>query len=142
MGPLPLNVQSVALPNFRDMSMEVRISIGPNELTGIPVDLAFDNLRNFGGLPNLASVFSAGVPAPLNGKSLVRAVGAVGPMGVNQCRYLFVAVPNPTTASEGNVDVIDIAGGGAARFDTNAHEDGIQSIPVEAVDVLMDYFRQ
>jgi hypothetical protein len=63
-------------------------------------------------------------------------------MGVNQCRYLFVAVPNPTTASEGNVDVIDIAGGGAARFDTNAYEDGIQSIRIEDVDVLMDYFRQ
>ncbi len=140
-GTLPLNVQSVMIPNFRDMSLEVRVSLGPEQLTGIPVDMAFDNLRNFGGLPNLGSVFSAGVPAPLNGKSLVRTVGAVGPMGANQCQYLFVAVPNPTSASEGNVDVIDISGG-YTRVDTNAHDAGIQSIRIEDVDVLMDYFRQ
>jgi hypothetical protein len=140
-GVLPLNVTSLTIPNFRDMSMEVRVSLGPEQLTGIPVDLAFDNMRNFGGLPNLASFFSAGVPAPLNGKSLVRTVGVVGPRAANQCQYLFVAIPNPTSASEGNIDVIDISGG-YTRIDTNAHDAGIQSIPVEDVDVLMDFFRQ
>jgi hypothetical protein len=140
-GVLPLNVTSLTIPNFRDMSMEVRVSLGPEQLTGIPVDLAFDNMRNFGGLPNLASFFSAGVPAPLNGKSLVRTVGTVGPRGANQCQYLFVAIPSPTTASEGNIDVIDISGG-YTRIDTNAHDAGIQSIPVDDVDVLMDFFRQ
>jgi hypothetical protein len=139
-GTLPLNVQSLLIPNFRDMSMEVRVSLGPEQLTGIPVDMAFDNLRNFGGLQNMGSVFSAGVPAPLNGKSLVRTVGQIV-MGANQCQYLFVAVPNPTSASDGNVDVIDISGG-YTRIDTNAHDPGIQSIRIEDVDVLMDYFRQ
>ena len=140
-GVLPLNVQSLLIPNFRDMSLEVRVSLGTDQLTGIPVDLAFDNLRNFGGLQNLASVFSAGVPAPLNGKSLVRNVGAVGPLPANNCNYMFVAIPNPNAASEGNVDVIDISGG-YTRIDTNAHEPGIQSIRIDDVDVLMDYFRQ
>ena len=140
-GILPLNVQSLAIPNFRDMDLKVRTSIGPESLTGIPVDLAFDNLRNFGGLPNLFTVFSAGVAQTLNGKSLVRNVGTAGPKGVNQCKYMFVAVPNPSSLSNGNIDVVDISGG-YDRFDTNAHESGVQSIPVEDVTVLMDYFRQ
>jgi len=139
-GVLPLNVQSLLIPNFRDMSMEVRVSLGSDQLTGIPVDIAFDNLRNFGGLPNFGSVFSAGVPAPLNGKGLVRNA-QIGPVPANNCSYLFVAIPNPTSASDGNVDVIDISGG-YTRIDTNAHDAGIQSIRVDDVDVLMDYFRQ
>jgi hypothetical protein len=140
-GILPLNVSSLAIPNFRDMALEVRVSLGNNALTGIPVDLAFDNLRNYGGLPNTFTVFSAGVAQTLNGKSLVRNAGTNGPQGANQCKYMFVAVPNPTTASNGNIDVIDISGG-YNRLDTNAYEEGVQSIPVEDVTVLMDYFRQ
>jgi hypothetical protein len=105
------------------------------------VDLAFDNLRNYGGLVNQFTVFSAGVPQTLNGKSLVRFAGINGIQGTNQCKYMFLAVPNPTTASNGNIDVIDISGG-YNRFDTNAYEEGVQSIPVEDVIVLMDYFRQ
>ena len=140
-GVLPLNVTSLLIPNFRDMSMEVRVSIGPDQLTGIPVDLAFDNMMNFGGRPNLASFFSAGVPVTLNGKDLVRLVGNVGPRAVNQCQYLFVAIPYPIAGSNGNIDVIDISGG-YTRVDTNAHDAGIQSILLEDVDVLMDYFRQ
>jgi hypothetical protein len=140
-GILPLNVQSLTIPNFRDMDLSVRVSLGPGSLTGIPVDLAFDNLRNYGGLPNLFTVFSAGVAQTLNGKSLVRNAGTNGPQGANQCEFMFVAIPNPTTASNGNIDVIDITGG-YDRFDTNAYEAGIQSIPVNDVTVLMDYFRQ
>ena len=68
-------------------------------------------------------------------------LGAVGPLPANNCNYMFVAIPNPNAASEGNVDVIDISGG-YTRIDTNAHEPGIQSIRINDVDVLMDYFRQ
>ena len=124
-------------PQFRDLEMRVDSSLDETVLSGIPVDLAFDNLRNYGALPNLANAFSAGAPALFNGKSLVR--GNNGLMvPANAPAYLFVAVPN--SMAGGVVDVIELAGLG--RFDTNHYQPGIQSVPMPGVAVLMDYFRQ
>lgn len=139
-GQIPLNVQSLLVPQFRDLSLAINVSLGPQVLSGVPVDIAFDNMRNFTGLPNLQSVFSAGVPLPINGKSMVRTVGAQ-PNNTNEPQFMFVAVPSPTFGSEGLVDVIDIAGG-YTLTDTNAFVPGLQSIPVPNAEGLSDYFRQ
>ena len=138
-GQLPLNAQSLLIPQFRDLSLAVTVSLGTDVLSGVPVDLAYDNQRNYGGLVNFTTLFSAGVALPVNGKSLVRNAGQVS----NTCepRYMFLAVPNPTFGSEGVVDVIDI-GGGFNRVDVNAFQPGVQSIPVKEASILMDYFRQ
>ena len=139
-GQLPLSVTSLLIPQFRDLALSINVSLGPGEISGIPVDLAFDNMRNFGGLPNLATNFSAGVPLPINGKSLVRTVGVL-PANTNEPKYMFLAIPNPTFGSDGLVDVIDI-GGGYTRTDTNAFVAGVQSIPVPDAAGLSDYWRQ
>jgi hypothetical protein len=133
-GPVPLDPLHVQQPGFRQMSIRVDVSLGSDQLSGLPVDLCFDDLRNLGGLVNYHSSFSAGVPALLNGKSLVRQTGQV--VNTNEPRYLFVAAPGP-----GVVDVIDI-GSGIVRIDTNPFQPGLQSIPVPGVELLMDYFRQ
>src|SRR5262249_28540038 len=41
-----------SMPQFRSMTVAVQMSFGPTHLSGIPVDIAFDDLRNLGGLPN------------------------------------------------------------------------------------------
>ena len=111
--------------------------------TGIPVDIAFDNLRNIGGLANYVTNFSAGAPAPLNGKAIVRNGGLVFvvPTNSNEPLFMFAAVPN-AVGSSGVVDVIDMSSSGAIRRDTNPFLPGIQSIPAPNVNILMDYFRQ
>jgi DNA-binding beta-propeller fold protein YncE len=137
-GVLPLNFQSLLIPQFRDISYAVVVSIGEERLTGVPVDLAFDNMRNLGGIVNWVTNFSAGSPVPLNGKSIVRQAGA--PLPTNQPRFLFAAVPSPTLGL-GGVDVI-LLDGAFLRFDTNVFEPGIQSIDAMGTVSLMDYFRQ
>jgi len=139
-GTIPLNVQSLLIPQFRDLSLDVAVSLGRDVISGVPVDIAFDNMRNFGGLPNNQSVFSAGVPLPVNGKSLVRTVFAQ-PNNANEPKFMFVAVPSPDFGSEGLVDVVDI-GGGYTITDTNAFVPGIQSIAVPDAAGLSDYWRQ
>jgi len=139
LGQLPLNFQSLLIPQFRDMGLSVSVSIGPQVLSGIPVDLAFDNLRNFGGLPNYLTFFSSGIPVQINGKSLVRTLTIIN--NTNEPEFMFVAVPNPSQGSDGVVDVIDI-GGGFTIVDTNAFQPGPQSIPAAGATALMDYFRQ
>lgn len=134
-------LSSAALPGLRDLTLGVPISLGGDVLSGVPVDIAFDNQKNFGGLVTHLTSFSAGVALANNGKSLVRPVGgAVN----NSCEpnYMFVAVPSPTFGSEGLVDVIDISGSGFSRVDTSAYEAGVQSIPCTNASGLMDYWRQ
>ena len=89
---------------------------------------------------NLSTAFSAGSAAPLNGKNLVRAVPG-GVVNTNEPQYMYVAVPNATGGS-GVVDVINIAGAGVPRIDTNNFHAGIQSIPAPNVSTLIDYWRQ
>lgn len=141
-GQLPLNVQSLFIPQFRDLSVAPTVSLGPDVLSGIPVDLAFDNLRNLGGRVNIISTFGAGIPARLNGKNLIRTLAAQPGVTVNtnEPKYMFVAIPNPTGGT-GVVDVIDI-GSGFQRVDTNAHRPGLQSVQAPGVFLVADYFRQ
>lgn len=138
-GPIALNAQSLLIPNFRDMAYGVRNSLGPETLSGIPVDIAFDNLRNTAGLTNYyTNDFAAGFPSVVNGKSLVRTVGNAL-RATNSPAHIFVAVPNPQQGSEGLVQVLTTSG---VLEDTNPFVGGVQSIEVTGATVLMDYFRQ
>ena len=131
--PLPPNTR----PQFRELEMVVDVSLGPGVVTGVPVDLALDDQRNLGALPNIATPFSAGLPVQWNGKSLVRDVGQ--PVPAKTPAHLFVAVPE-SAGTGGAVDVVALSN--LARVDTNAYQAGVQSIPMPGVRVLMDYFRQ
>jgi YVTN family beta-propeller protein len=139
-GRLPLNnLNLFTNPQLRDMQLGVKASFGEDVLSGVPVDLAFDNMRHISGLPNVFSQFSAGIPLQINGKGLVRPI----PGGVRRTTtptFLFVAVPNPFQGS-GVVDVLRLTGS-LFRDDTNAFLPGVQSIPVPDVSLLMDYFRE
>jgi len=126
--------------SLRDLGFEVRPSITESQLTGVPVDIAFDNLVNLGGMTNVITNFSAGFPSQLNGKSLVKNSGFAAIRVTNQSQFMFVAVPN-SSEGPGTIDVIDV-GGSFQRVDTNAFIPGVQSIPVPGVTFLADYFRQ
>jgi len=126
-------------PTLRDMQLGVASSIGEDVLSGVPVDLAFDNMRHIAASPNVFNSFSAGLPVQVNGKGLVRPI----PGGVRRTMtptLLLVAIPNPFQGS-GVVDVVRLTGS-LVRQDTNAFQPGTQSIPVPDVTGLMDYFRQ
>ena len=78
---------------------------------------------------------------PASPEALVRStVNTNSAAPVSVPRFAFFAVPNPQQGT-GVVDVI-LMDGPFLRFDTNAFQDGIQSIPAEDCQVLMDYFRQ
>ncbi len=134
-GQQSLELGAIDQPHLRDVDFRVRTSIGPDQLTGIPVDIAFDNLMNFAGLPNTTNSFSAGSPIQANGKSQVKNFA-----NVNEPNFMFLAVP---TSSEGGgvVDVIRMDTG-FRREDTDPFLTGTQSIPAQGVAVLMDFFRQ
>ena len=138
-GQLFLNTTGTTTPQFRDMHLGVQVSIGPPQLSGIPVDIAFDDMRNWAGVQNYQTPFGAGEGAPTNGKGLVRVI----PGGWHQNstpRYLFAAVPNPTVGT-GVVDVVRVDQS-FVRVDTNPFEAGIQSIQAPDCQVVADYFRQ
>jgi hypothetical protein len=139
-GQLILNFNSILIPQFRDMFFGVQVSVGPDQLSGIPVDIAFDDLRNWTGLPNFFTPFSIGAPVPVNGKQLVRLVNPNGYHPTNTPRYMFLAVPNPTVGT-GVVDVVRIDQG-FVRTDTNPFVTGIQSVQATNCQVVADYFRQ
>jgi len=142
LGQINLTGADLGHPHFRDMQLRVLVSVGEAELSGIPLDIAFDDLRNLGGLANEHSVFSAGTPVPVNGKGLVRRLPGSGAwVNTNEPRYAFLSVPNPR-GGQGVVDVLRLDVAGTPRIDTNAHQVGVQSIPLPGVATLMDYFRQ
>ncbi len=125
------------LPSLRGVQYGVIHSIGegPGGLTGIPVDLAFDNQRNLSAYPNFSTQFTS-----FNGKSLVKSVeGGIRP--VSAPHFMFLAVP-ASSEGPGVVDVIDLLSGTPTRFDVNVFEDGVQSIAAPGVRGLADYFRQ
>ncbi len=127
-------------PRFRDMSLGVGISVGPSELTGIPVDIALDDLNNVGGVSNVShSNFGAGMPTLLNGKSVIKpAGGAFVPCKIPS--FLFLAVPN-SSEGPGVVDVISLDAG-FQRYDTDAYLPGVQSVPAPGAIAVSDYWRQ
>ncbi len=139
-GALPLNVQSLFTPQFRDMFLGVTVSTGTPTISGVPVDIAFDDMRSLSALPNYTTFFSAGAPQPINGKQLVRQLPNGAIANNNEPRYMFVAVPNPTSGT-GVVDVLRIDSG-TTRQDTDPYTAGTQSVPAPNVSVVMDYFRQ
>jgi hypothetical protein len=139
-GQLPLNFSSLSIPQFRDIAFGVQVSLSSSagQLSGIPVDVAFDNLRVISAITNLTTPFSAGTPILANGKAMVRG-GCPAVQNASEAKYLFVAVPNAIN-SNGVIDVVDYAIG--QRIDTNPYVSGTQSIPAPNVNILADYFRQ
>ncbi len=136
-GIIPLGTSIFLSPQIRELEFNVFASIGegPGGLSGIPVDIAFDNLRNITALTNYGTQFSAGLPLSYNGKGLVKLLGV--PLQTSAPQFMFAAVPNP-----GVIDVYDVSSGSFDRVDTNAFEPETQSIPAPNATVLMDYLRQ
>lgn len=136
--PIPLDPGPFASPQIRELEFGVLASIpqGSIGLSGIPVDIAFDNMRNLSALTNYGTTFSAGNNISYNGKSLVRTLG-IAALQANSPQFMFVAVPNP-----GVIDVFDMTSGAFDRVDTNVFFDGIDSIRAPNATVLADYFRQ
>jgi len=125
-------------PQFRDLSLKVKTSIGPNQLTGVPIDIVFDELNNLGASANLATPYGVGSPILINGKSAVRTGGG----GVTQTvfpDYMFAAIPN-SSEGPGVIDVIALTSG-FTRFDTDKYLTGTQSIPCPGARFLGSYFR-
>ncbi len=143
-GQLPLSsIIGGLFPQFRDLDFKVQTSIGSDQLTGVPVDMAQDDQINFGALVNFFgqnNPFSSAVPVPMNGKSYVRRNINNVVQSAKFPRFLFVAVPN-SLEGPGVVDVFNIDAGGL-RFDTDPYAAGIQSIPVPFVNAVVDYWRQ
>ena len=129
-------------PGLRGIEFGVAVSIGEDRLSGIPVDIAFDNLRSFAALPNVVSSFSAGAPLEANGKGGIRGEPTTNSVvNTHESRYLFAAVPNNIGGS-GVVDVIDISRAGTPIVDTNVFRPGVQSIEASNANVVVDYWRQ
>ncbi len=126
-------------PHARFLQLSLARSIGSDQLTGLPTDLAFDDQRNLGALTNYHTVFSHGTPVPANGKSLVRDVLGVGVLSTNEPTYAFVPTRSFRDEQE-LIDVIDLRTG--LRVDTNSFVAGVQSIPISGANKTMDYFRQ
>ena len=137
-GMIP--VVSGSTPHLRSAEFRIAASIGADVLSGIPVDLAFDDLRNLGALPGRTNPFSP-ASGSINGKSLVRDLPDAGSGSVtrrtNSPSYLVLAVPG---AQGGVLDVVDLET--RQRVDTNAFRPGVQSIPAVGVTGLASYFRQ
>ena len=137
-----IGIQPGEQPSFRDMQFSVAHSFGEDDnagLTGIPVDLAFDNQLNLGALPGVGTPFSAGSPVAFNSKALVRDQGVVRP--VSKPLNMFASVPNSSQGG-GVVDVLQFGATPPSRLDTNPFQAGVQSVPMPGVGVLADYFRQ
>lgn len=137
-GTIPLDTSLFANPQIRDLQFGVFASIaeGANGLSGIPVDLALDNMRNLSALTNFATQFSPGFPLSYNGKSVVKLLTGA-PLAGTAPTYLFAAVPNP-----GVVDVFSMASSAFDKVDADVFSDGSNPIPAPNATVLMDYFRQ
>jgi len=137
-GVEPLTFQSLLTPNMRSLSFRIALSIGSDQLSGIPTDLAFDNQMNFGAL---ASPTGSGTLAPVNGKNLYRTMGSISiTRATNDPTYMFVPVRDPVTGVGKSIDVIALATG--SRVDANPFRPGIQSIPARGASLAVDYFRQ
>ncbi|MDZ4771658.1 MAG: beta-propeller fold lactonase family protein [Planctomycetota bacterium] len=142
-GQLPLNFTSLAIPQFRDMSYGVQVSISTTQLSGVPVDVAFDNQRMFSGQPNFVTPNNVGLVVSSNGKSPIRSqTGSCtsAPYNTSEPTYMFVAVPNSLNGT-GVVDVI-LLDGAFSRVDVDKFHSGIQSITCPNVQGLSDYMRQ
>jgi len=125
-------------PGLRFRTLRIEASIGDDQLTGTPTDLAFDDQRNLGILPVVPEPFSVDALIPINGKHPVRQVNGT-PFNTNEATYLFVPVQGAQPGQE-RIDVIRIIDG--ERIDTDPYLPGVQSIPVPGASVVANYFRQ
>lgn len=135
-GPLPL--QFGEPPGLRGRVMRIEASIGDDQLTGIPTDIAFDDQRNLGILPVVRGAFGFGADVPINGKHPVRQLNGFA-NNTNEATFLFLPVRRPAAGNEA-IDVIRIATG--QRVDTSAYQSGVQSIPAPGARIVASYFRQ
>jgi hypothetical protein len=137
-GIIPLDPGPFVSPQIRELEFSVLASFGfgPRGLSGIPVDIAFDDMRNLSALTNYGTTFSPGNPLSYNGKSLIKVLGAAA-ISVTAPQFMFVAIPNP-----GVIDVFDMTSGSFERVDTNPHVAGFQGITAPNATILADYFRQ
>jgi hypothetical protein len=125
-------------PNLRGLSFHIARSVGSDQLSGVPTDVAFDDQRNVGALQDRAGAFGVAA-AKINGKNLVKQVPGGQPMNTNEPTYMFL--PVHVSASGGEViDVVELRTG--LRIDTNPFHPGVQSIPAGGAAIVMDYFRQ
>jgi YVTN family beta-propeller protein len=138
-GTVGFNFSTFLTPQLRYLRFKIAASIGTDQLTGSPLDIAFDDQRNLGALPNPRSPFGAGAPAETNGKSQIR-LTPNGIANVNEATYMFLPVREAATGLVANIDVIRLSTG--TRIDTDAYRAGVQSIPARGSAVVMDYFRQ
>ena len=139
-GALPLNGFAGFLnPQFRDMTLRVRVSIGPDVLTGVPVDVALDDMNNLGAMGNYFTGFSVGAAILINGKSYVRPTGGSAQASKTPS-FMLAAVPN-STEGPGTIDVIALTSG-YTRFDVDGYTPGVQSVPCPGVRYVIDYWRQ
>ncbi|MGH2651854.1 MAG: YncE family protein, partial [Actinomycetota bacterium] len=138
-GPLPLNPTNtfgtITSPSFRNREWTVDRVIQPDQLSGIPTDLAFDNAINVGGAGQVDWGFvSTGSTVSQDSKQQIRVLGGAV-VAAHFSEFLFVA-----SISTGTVDVIDEAT--ALRVDVNPVAQGVQSILAPGATVLCDYWRQ
>lgn len=138
-GAIPLGSLSLLSPRLRMLRFRIAASIGSDQLSGDPLDIAFDDQRNLGSLPNTFSAFSSGAPIDRNGKSQVRSTPN-GVDNVNEATYMFLPVRERATGLVADIDVIRLSNN--TRVDTDAFLPGIQSIRARGSAVVMDYFRQ
>lgn len=141
---IPLDTTGSVTPQLRAMEIGIRVSMGEDVLSGVPVDIAFDNLRNFGGLPNPVSQLAntSAAPLPQNSKGMIRTNPSTAQ--IDTCiaaEYMFAAVPN-SNGGAGVIDVLNIGSAGTLRVDTNPYLSGIQSINAPNTNSLADYWRQ
>lgn len=140
-GQLLLGMQTQ--PQFRSMQLGVLQSLGEPVLSGIPVDLAFDDMSNLSALPNKSNPFSAGTALLSNGRGMVR--DTPGPsvlIAAKRPRFLLAAMRGGAQSALGLVDVIDMFSSNPGPIDINPFKPGRQSISVPGVRILVDAFRQ
>jgi len=135
-GAILIDTNLLGRPQIRDVEYGIFASIGSDQLTGIPTDIAFDNMQNRTGLTNITNPFSAAPPLSINGKSILK----LGPATAFAPQFMFLAVPN-SIEGPGVLDVIDLRTG-LKRIDTDRFTPGIQSIPAPNARVVMDFSRQ
>ena len=78
----------------------------------------------------------SGITLQVNGKHPMRK--SVLAMPTNRAQYMFLPVRDEQGVDR--IDVIDLVTG--ARKDTNGYQFGVQSIPAQGAELVMDYFRQ
>jgi hypothetical protein len=122
-GPISLSVNAfVPDPNFRSKEFAInREWTGGIISSASIVDLALDDLNNFGDVAATRSIITGGPLIPHSGKSMIR-----NSIPVSSPRFLFVANAN------GFVDVINLETGSAF----------VDPIRVPGVRVLAHYWRE